>query len=256
MLLVGAVVVGPVATYAGDEVHENLGQSAAHPLSRFDLRTKYANLTAGRAAMVLTARLDRPFRLRSGWKLNTRVNMTGIVSDLPSSDNPAGDVIAGTGDLFTQLLLIMPKVGNTSFGFGGRFSFPTAAQDQLGSGKYRIAPIALALHFPGWMSAGSFFGLGLRNELSYTGDGDREDVNELQLVPIVNIALPDSAFLSFFPHIRVDWEHDNRVFVPMDIEYGRKFTANRAASLRFQVPIIDDLDPYDWAIEARFSFFF
>ncbi len=75
-------------------------------------------------------------------------------------------------------------------------------------------------------------------------------------MPILNLALPDSAFLSFFPQIRFDREHDNGLFVPLDIEYGRKFSKNLAAGPRLELPVLDDLPPYDWTIEARLSFFF
>jgi hypothetical protein len=241
---------------ADDAIHENLGQSFAHPLSRFDIRVKYVDLSDGAAANVLTARLDRPFKLASGWKLNTRINMTGVVSDPRGSDNPDGAWHAATGDLFTQLFLIAPQIGKTSIGFGSRFYFPAAGEDQLGKGKYRVAPLIVALHFPGWLPTGSFYGLGVRNEFSYAGDRARRGISELQIVPVLNIALPERSFVSFFEEIRHDWKSAGNWFVPFDVEYGRKFAPDRAASLRLQIPVVNDLDLYDWTLEARLSFFF
>jgi len=250
------LMIAATSAAADDSKQENLGQSFVNPLSRFDLRVKHLDLLDGQSAEVLTARLDRPFTLANGWKLNTRLSMTSVISDVAGSDNLAGSWRAGTGDLLAQMFLIAPKIGQTSVGFGARMVFPTAGQDQLGRGKYRIVPVAVMLRFPSWLPAGSFYGVGMRHDISFAGDRRRREIRQLQLVPTLNIALPNRSFLSFFETISHDWNGDKGWFVPLDIEYGRKYAPDRAASLRLQIPLINDLDLYDWALEARLSFFF
>lgn len=126
----------------------------------------------------------------------------------------------------------------------------------MGRGKYRIRPLVVVLRFPDWLPVGSFYGLGVRNEFSYAGSSKRRDINELQIVPVLNIALPEKTFLSFFEEIRHDWNSEGDWFVPVDVELGRKFAPDRAASVRLQVPVVNDLGLYDWTVEARLSFFF
>ena len=81
-------------------------------------------------------------------------------------------------------------------------------------------------------------------------------MNELQIVPVLTVLLPRQSFVTLFPEITVDWEHDNHVFVPFDLEVGRKYASDRAASLRLQLPLVNQTHAYEWVLEARWSFFF
>lgn len=239
------------------EPHDaNVGQSVAHPLSRFDLRVRYMAFEADSGAEVVEARIEHPVSLAAGWKLNTRVVIAGWVTDLPSHDNRDGDQSAGVGDLSTQLFFIAPNTGETTIGFGLRNNFPTAGADQFGKGKYRVAPLLVIQRTADWISPGSFYGLGVRNDFSVAGDHGHRKVNELQLVPVLTVMLPRQSFVTFFPEIVIDWELDNRVFVPIDVEVGRKYAANQAASVRVQLPLVNELHNYEWTMELRWSLFF
>ena len=242
---------------SGAERHDvNVGQSVAHPLSRFDLRARYMAFEGDSEAEIVEARLEHPVSLDAGWTLNTRVVVAGWVTNLSSHDNRRGDYSAGIGDLSTQLFLIAPTAGKTTLGFGLRNNFPTAGADQFGRGKYRVAPLLVVQRSANWISPGSFYGLGIRNDFSIAGDHGHRKVNELQLVPIVTVLLPQQSFVTLFPEIVIDWELDNRVFVPLDLEVGRKYAANQAASLRMQLPLVNDLHNYEWTMELRWSLFF
>lgn len=238
------------------EHKNNVGQSIAHPLARFDLRLRYQDMPGHAEGTLLEARLDKPLPLIKGWTLNTRLNLTGWISDLAGSDNPSAHYVAGMGDLYTQLFLVAPALGQTSVGFGTRSYFPTAGQDQFGFGKYRLAPFVVVQRELTSLPAGSFYGLGLRNEFSFAGDDAREDINRLQIVPILTLAFPQQTFVTLFPEIVIDWQRDNGVFLPFDIEVGRKYAADRAVSLRMQVPLMNEVHNYDWTVEARWSMFF
>ena len=244
------------AARAATEQDANVGQSVAHPLSRFDLRVRYMAFDGDREAELVEARLEHPFSLAAGWKLNTRVVLAGWVTDFPSLDNRNGDYSAGVGDLSTQLFFIAPSAGETTIGFGLRNSFPTAGADQFGKGKYRVAPLLVIQRTANWISPGSFYGLGVRNDFSIAGDHGHRKINELQIVPVMTVMLPRQSFITLFPEIVLDWELDNRVFLPFDLEVGRKYAANQAASVRLQLPLINELHNYEWTMELRWSMFF
>ena len=244
------------AARAATEQDANVGQSVAHPLSRFDLRVRYMAFEGDREAELVEARLEHPFSVAAGWKLNTRVVLAGWVTDFPSHDNREGDYSAGIGDLYTQLFFIAPSAGDTSIGFGVRNYFPTAGEDQFGKGKYRVAPLVVVQRMANAISPGSFFGLGLRNDFSVAGDHAHRKVNELQIVPVLTVMLPHQSFVTLFPEIVVDWQQHNRVFVPFDLEVGRKYAANQAASVRLQLPLVNELRNYEWTMELRWSMFF
>ncbi|MCC6706491.1 MAG: hypothetical protein IT492_02925 [Gammaproteobacteria bacterium] len=256
LLLACLVIRWAAAHSATEDHHNNVGQSVAHPVSRFDLRVRYMAFEGDSEAQVLEARLEHPFDLAGGWKLNTRAVMSGGVTDFPSRDNRAGDYSAGTGDLYTQLFFIAPSIGDTSIGFGWRNYFPTAGEDQFGKGKYRFAPLVVVQRMANWLSPGSFYGLGIRNDFSVAGDRAHRDVNELQVVPVVTVMLPQQSFVTLFPEIVIDWQQDNRVFVPFDLEIGRKYAAHQVGSVRVQLPLINELHTYEWTMELRWSLFF
>lgn len=247
--------VNVTGVYAAED-EDNLGQNATRPRSRLDLRIKYQQIKSDVELVKLTARFDQPFAIGNGWKLNTRVSQGFFFSDLPSSDNIDRETEEGFGDLLTQAFFIPPSDGNISFGFGLRAVFPTATQDQSGSGKYSLVPIGVMLYFPTWLPAGSFIGLGIRDEIGFGGDGDRADIHELQIVPVVNIRLPRKSFVSFFPTIRRDWKDDQDVFFPFDLEFGRAIGKGKVWSLRLQAPMVNEQNRYDWTLEARVTFLF
>jgi hypothetical protein len=238
------------------EDEDNLGQTATRPRSRLDLRVKYQQINSDVELVKLTARVDHPISIGNGWILNTRVSQGFFFSDLPSSDNLDREMEEGFGDLLTQAFFIPPSNGNVSFGFGLRAVFPTATQDQLSRGKYRLVPIGVILHFPTWLPRGSFVGLGIRDEIGFGGDADRDDFHELQIVPVANIRLPGNSFVSFFPTIRRDWKGDHDMFFPFDLEFGRAIGKGKVGSLRLQAPMINEQNRYDWTLEARVTFLF
>ncbi len=255
-VLPGLLCLWTGALAAAGNHDNNVGQNLAHPVSRFDLRLRYIAFEGNSEAEVLEARLEHPFDLAAGWKLNTRVVMTGWVTDFASHDNRDGDYTAGSGDLYTQLFFIAPSIGDTTIGFGWRNYFPTAGEDQFGKGKVRFAPLVVVQRMANWISPGSFFGLGLRNDFSIAGDHAHRKINELQIVPVLTVMLPRQSFVTLFPEIVIDWQQDNRAFVPFDLEVGRKYAANQVGSVRVQLPLVNELHTYEWTLELRWSVFF
>jgi hypothetical protein len=191
-----------------------------------------------------------------GWKLNVRFDMPFVANDVPSQDNPSGGWEFGTGEFLAQGLLIAPPDGKFTYGVGLQTIFPTASEDQFGSGRYQIAPTIGGVYQLPEISRGSFAGLLVRNFFDVGGFDEREQINELSIQPLFNIALPDRAFLTFQPDLRIDWEDDAAVFLPFDVTIGKRIGKNTVISVELQAPLVSDQDRFDFKAEFRIGFFF
>jgi hypothetical protein len=141
------------------------------------------------------------------------------------------------------------------YGFGLQAVFPTASDDQFGSGKYTISPIVAGLYYPECLKKGSYAGLLIRNEFSYAGNDYRSDINQLVIQPAFNANLPDKWFITMSPEIRLDW-NSGQWFVPFDITVGKLVTPRTVISLEYKAGLIKNYPLYDYELEFRTGFFY
>lgn len=107
------------------------------------------------------------------------------------------------------------------------------------------------------VSQGSFAYLLLRDHIDAGGDSARGSINYLVIQPGINVSLPGYSFITITPEIRVNWENDNRWFVPFAIMFGKMLNKTTVASIEYKTPIQDDkYKIYDHEVEARIGFFF
>jgi len=238
---------------------ENTGQDPLKPLTRFDIRVKYQNLPDDHNNWILTLRMDKPIRLENKWMVSLRFDMPLMWSDLPNTykndRNPENNYNFGIGDFFTKVMFITPPGNRRSYGFGFQAMFPTASNDQFGSGKYTISPIVAGLYYPECLAKGSYAGLLLRNEFSYAGDDYRDDINQLVIQPALNINFPGKWFVTMAPEIRLSW-HSGQWFVPFDITAGKLVTPATVMSIEYKAGLIKDYPLYDYELEFRIGFFY
>jgi hypothetical protein len=232
------------------------GEDFTKPFARTELRYMYRQVTGGTEASVLTFRYDAPYQLESGWLFSRRFEIPLAYTDIPSRDNPNGDYEFGAGDLSTQFLLIRPPVGRWSFASGAKLMWPTASQDQMGFGKYLLAPTIGVAHHPESWQRGGFVGVLIRDIFDYAGKDNRNDIHELSVQPFVNYNLEDSWFVTLAPDIRINWEDNNNVFLPFNISIGKLVSENKVISVGFSSAIVNDYDLYDWQITFRTSISF
>ena len=115
------------------------------------------------------------------------------------------------------------------WGLGPAFQFPTATDDELGTGKWSAGPGFVvflsdrALHVT--------TGFLILNLWSFAGDEDRADVNSMTLQPFLNYNLPKGWYLTASPLITANWEtgEDNRWTVPIGGGIGRIFKIGHQA---------------------------
>ena len=240
----------------GEEV--NTGQDFTKPLTRLDIRQKYQLLAQDKFASVTTFRVDKPFVLGNKWVLSTRFDFPFMTTDAASRDNPNADREFGSSDFLAQFMMIAPQAGKTwTWAYGVQTLWPAASQDEMGTGRYQIAPLLGGKMDLGFLKKGSFAGMLLCEHIDAGGSDSRVKQNYLVVQPLLNINLPKAFFLNMSPEMRVNWENDNRWFVPFDIMLGKMLNKSTAVSLEYKTPLCDRNYPmYDHEVEARVGFFF
>lgn len=217
------------------------GGDITRPLQRFDLRAEVAD-AEGDQELTVTLRHDRPVPLGGGWQANLRM-------DLPLK---FADDESGLGDMLVQAIFVRHVDERRGFGIGTQLILPTASEDALGRGQWRLRPTAGYRWLLPRISEETFFQVVARFDFSFAGDDDSADTRELQLSPNLEIGLPGDAYFSIFPSadIRYDFESDE-FFLPLNLEIGKEW--NRlVVSLEGGVGVIaGDSAPYDWKLEGR-----
>jgi len=144
--------------------------------------------------------------------------------------------------------------------FGAQFIWPTASNDQSGTGKFVAMPLAgVRMSLPE-ISNGSFFLPYFRYETSYAGSSQRNNISKLEFAPMVNIMLPAKMFTVLWssPEIAFDYMQDAWTF-PLNFMVGKMFTDKIVGSAEFFIPMFEDKNyvrPYDFKMEFRIGFFF
>lgn len=247
----------------------NNGQDPTRPLTRLDIRYQYQNLAPSENdnANIVTLRADKPFVLGDGWSVATRFDMPLFFTDALSADNADGNTEFGMSDLLAQALVIKTASDKTAYAVGGQVILDTATEQEMGGGKYRLVPTLGMRYALPEISKGTWFAAVVRYDYDFADGSDEDDLrghkSELQLSPLLNIALPDSWFIDLFPNtdIRYNFGHkkpgdDGRWFVPFDFMVGKMVTKSTVVSVEASMPMIDDYHVNDFKVEGRVGFFF
>jgi hypothetical protein len=121
-----------------------------------------------------------PFSLNKEWLLVTRTIMPIIYAESPVK---GGDNHFGLGDIL-QSFFLQPRnhVGGWILGAGPVFSYPSATDDALGSGKFGLGPTAVALQQKnGWT-----YGMLANHVWSVAGPNDRANISATFLQPFLS----------------------------------------------------------------------
>ena len=258
LLCLAAILIAAPLWAQEKQEEANTGQDPTKPLTRFDLRLKYQDtLIKHREQFIATPRLDKPIPLGGGWLLSTRFDLPLVYNDIPSRDNRDGDGEFGLGDLLTQFLFIKPLSPKLRVAGGAWFIWPTATQDQTGTGKWLAGPTVAAAYDISELSKGSFVAGLLRQNFSYAGPDRRDDINETIIQPVLNVNLPKFWFVTVAPEIKYNWKNKNQGwFVPLDLMVGKLLNRTTVVSVEGKYAIADKYPLYDWEIEARIGLFF
>jgi len=193
-----------------------------------------------------------PITLNEDWNLITRTILPTI--NMPS---PAPGVRSafGLGDLNPTLFLSPAKPGKLIWGVGPTFTFPTATDPMLGSGKWSAGPAAVVLTIQGHWVAGVL----ANNQWSFAGWGS-QNVNQMLIQPFVNYNLPKGWYLTTAPIITANWEAstNDRWTVPIGAGVGRivklgRLPVNVQLSAYYNVVTPDNFGA-DWQLRFQIQF--
>jgi hypothetical protein len=243
---------------APSEEDFNNGEDLTRPPARYDVRYQFQDKGNDVSQNSLILRRDQPIPLTADWKLSTRFDLPLVENDRTSRDNPDGLEHFGTGDALFQATAINTVTERFALAGGTRVLFPTATEDQFGSGKYRLLPIIGAREKLPWLSNGSFAELVARYDFDVGGYGGRSHVSQFQFSPTFNIGLPNRWFVTLFPSqdFVVNLLGGPKWFIPADFSIGRNLSKSAVISLEASVPIVKQYLLYDFKLEARLSFSF
>lgn len=257
------VFVGARLAAAAEEA--NNGQDPTKPLTRIDVRYQYQNAppTANDNVHIITPRADKPFPLGGGWTLGMRIDLPMFVTEVVNPDNPGGSQHFGMGDVLIQGLLIKAESKDFAWAVGVQAIFPTASEDGMGGGKYRLVPtVGARWNTPG-LGAGTWLALVGRYDFDVAGKDNRRHVSEFQFSPTFNVPLSHGWFLNLYPSTDIRYNaadkrpgDTGRWFVPANFMVGKMVSKSTVASVEVGVPIVNDYKVYDFKVEARVGFFF
>jgi hypothetical protein len=202
-------------------------------------------------------RADTRVALAPNWQLALRGDLPFEAKNPLNSSNPNGDTLYGVGDADIQAALINDIDARWKAGFGARLIMPTR-DDNLGSGKWQIMPIAGVRYSMPDVGYGMYFEPLFRYDVSFAGDPTRRDISNLQFAPEVNFSFPDGWYFALYPEPDIRWNfgpavtgQTGRLFLPFDGRVGRKFSKTLAVSIEVGVPIINQYPVYDFKTELR-----
>jgi hypothetical protein len=139
-----------------------------------------------------------------------------------------------------------------------RFIAPTATEAALGTGRWLMLPTVGYRYSLPEISNGSYFQFVARYRFDFAGDPTRNHFSDLQLAPSLNVALPHSWYVTFFPSTDIRYNFMHREwFVPFDIEIGREINKSLQAGIELAFPMLQGNFPvYKFKAEAHVTFLF
>jgi hypothetical protein len=238
----------------------NNGQDITRPINRLDVRYQFVSVPDGYHQDIYTLRCDGAVKLSNDWSMALRGDIPTVYGDVRSRDNKKKKMQFGLADIVTQAVAIYKFTPRVAIGAGIQLVWPTATNDQSGTGKYQAMPLAgVRVSLPE-ISNGSFIVPYARYDVSYAGRSRRKDINKLEFAPSFNIMLPLKIFFVLYPSPEILYNFENKTWtVPMNFLIGKLFTDKIVGSIECFIPMVEDKDykkPYNLKIEARMGFFF
>jgi len=109
-------------------------------------------------------------------------------------------------------------VDGITWGVGPVFLWPTATNDELGTGKWGAGPTGVVLK----QSHGWTYGALANHLWSYAGDSDRAPVSQSFVQPFVSFTFPDTTSIGLSSEMSYNWT-DEQWTVPVNANLSRVF---------------------------------
>jgi hypothetical protein len=188
------------------------------------------------------------------WNIITRTIFPIITQ--PDFSTSSGST-TGLGDINFTAFISPAAPGKWIWGAGPVLLFPTASDDNLGTGKWGVGPSFVVLTMSGpWV-----YGVLANNIWSVAGDEERGDVNSFLAQYFVNYNMANGWYLVSAPIITANWEADSedRWIVPFGAGAGKIFKigsqAFNANLQGFVNAVKPDFGP-DWSFRFQIQMMF
>lgn len=241
LLLWAPALSGQAASTRQEDVAVR-GVNPADNLTKFEILPKFTVIDGSNDISIstITFKYDRAFQ-----------GIYGLNFELPvaSFDSPfAGDF--GIGDLNVRGRY-QDRAGKWTFIAGAEAVFPIAADDTLGSGKYQLNPVAVAVYA---FSDQTFAALAAKHLFSIGGDAGRADIVQGQYRLIAAHTTPGGWWFLADPQLWVDYDHGERIHFAPEVEIGKMVTKTTGVWLRGGSHLAGDWEKDDWTISAGIRF--
>jgi len=207
---------------AADDSETDLAKKTQNPVADlitvpFQSNFNFNTGTKDATVYVLNVQPVIPIKLSEDWNLITRTIMPII--NQPSLF-PHMESAFGMGDINPTLFFSPAKPGALIWGVGPTFTFPTATDRLLASGKYSMGPAAVALTMHGPWVVGAL----VNQQWSFAGWG-HHDVNQMLIQPFINYNFDHGWYATTAPIITGNWtaRASDQWTVPVGGGMGRLF---------------------------------
>ena len=169
--------------------------------------TEVANKAFFQPALPVPVGRDKVFIARPVFPL--------VTSPVLDGQGGASSHTTGFGDIQLLVALGPNRTDGVVWGAGGTFKFPTATEDELGSGKYQAGPSFLFFYLGKQWTLGTL----VQHWWSYAGDDDRPETSQTDIQYVVRRRIPGAWSIGMGPTIIIDWEAggDNRLTFPIGL---------------------------------------
>ena len=207
---------------AADDSETDLAKKTQNPVADlisvpFQSNFNFNTGTKDATVYVLNVQPVIPIKLSEDWNLITRTIMPII--NQPSLF-PHMESAFGMGDINPTLFFSPAKPGALIWGVGPTFTFPTATDRLLASGKYSMGPAAVALTMQGHWVIGAL----VNQQWSFAGWG-HHDVNQMLIQPFINYNFDHGWYATTAPIMMANWtaRASDQWTVPVGGGMGRLF---------------------------------
>ncbi len=187
------------------------------------------------------------------------VSVEGFIAGTPGipEGERGGGGATGFGDINHSVFFSPAKPGKVIWGLGPSINFPTASDDQLGSGKWSAGPTGVILTQPKPWTLGVL----ARQLNSFAGSSMRTSVNQFLLEPFVNYNLQKGWYLITDMVLTANWNADpgQRWTVPLGGGIGKLFKIEKQA-MNARVEAYYNVErpdaAPDWSLSLTLQFLF
>ncbi len=196
------------------------GSNPADLITRVEMKYQFQNFGSGYLHGVPVIRGDYAFTKT----ISVRMDLPILTFD-PKA--PGGSSESGIGDIVTSMTFV--KMFSKKFvgAFVPRIDFPTASHASRGSGKYTFNPLIAGITplAPGL----GFVGI-LEYHVSFAGNRNRTDINELRIKPIILKSFLKGPLKGYYVNPKleliIDFETNNRTTTQAGAEFGKALNKN------------------------------